>query len=100
MFDSETAIEAALRYLSEDTKGLWIESTIRISAKSDDQLLAELRNALGCDLDNFEIRMARQQNRDKWLIQFVSVKTEHGDTPQGPCVIVFDDGEISHYRPM
>ena len=80
--------------------GLWVESTVRISATSEDQLLSELRNALGRDPDDFETRMARQQNRDKRPIQFLSVKTDHGDTPQGPCVILFDDGEISHYRPM
>jgi|688.fasta_scaffold796273_2 hypothetical protein len=100
MRDRETAIATALGYLGQDAKGLWVESAIWMPASGDDEMLDQLRNVLERDLDDFEMRLACQHNRDKWMIQFVSIKTDHGDTPQGPCVFVFDDGEVSHYRPM
>ena len=100
MRDHKTAIATALGYLGDDAEGLWVESASWIPAASDDEMLEQLRNGLGRDLDDFEQRLARQHNRDKWKIQFVFIKTERGDKPQGPCLFVFDDGDVSHYRPM
>lgn len=100
MRDRESAIATAFGYLGQEAKGLWVESAKRIPAIGDDVMLEQLRNNLERDLDALEMQLARQHNRDKWMIQFVSIKTEQAETPQGPRVFVFDDGEVSHYRPM
>jgi hypothetical protein len=98
--DRETAIAAATAYLGADAKGLWVESAHRITATDDDVAISRVCNCLGRELDELETNLALQNNRDHWLLQFVFMSTDPGDTPQGPAVSVFDDGDISHIRPM
>ena len=98
--DRDAAIAAANKYLGSDADGLWVESAVRITAQDADTFLANLAAELKRDLDELETRLALKQSRDHWQIQFVSMPTDPGDTPQGPRVFVFDEGDISHIRPM
>ncbi|MFK7769567.1 MAG: hypothetical protein AB8B55_20310 [Mariniblastus sp.] len=98
--DRDAAIATAKRYLGSDADGLWVETATRIDAKQDDDAIATVASALGRALDEMETDLTLQYNRDHWLLQFVFVATERGDTPQGPAVSVFDDGDIRSMRPM
>ena len=94
------AISAAKRYLGSQADELWVETATRINAKPDDDAIAVVASALERELDEMETDLTLKYNRDHWLLQFVFVTTEPGDTPQGPAVSVFDDGDISSMRPM
>ena len=96
----DAAIATAKRYLGFDADGLWVETATRVNARPDDAAIAVVTSALERDLDEMETDLTLQYNRDHWLLQFVFVATEPGDTPQGPAVSVFDDGDIRSMRPM
>lgn len=55
---------------------------------------------MGRCFDEIELELLRTTNKSRWIVQLVFEACEHGATPQGPKVLVDDDGEISHFRPM
>ena len=65
-----------------------------------DEMRAKMEEDLGRTLDEDELRLMGQHNKSGWVVQFVFEECEAGATPQGPRVLLDDDGSVSHYRPM
>ncbi len=65
-----------------------------------DEFRTQMELDLGRRLDEDELRLMRRHNKSGWVVQFVFEECEPGATPQGPRVLLDDDGSISHYRPM
>ncbi|MCP4775991.1 MAG: hypothetical protein GY880_17315 [Planctomycetaceae bacterium] len=100
MNDSDSAILNARKYLGSDSDRLVVESVKRMDEIDLQNLRISLESGLGRELDEFELSETEEHNRDHWKIQFVFSKTTPGEPPNGPCVFVYDDGEIKHYYPM
>ena len=100
MIESDSAVKNARKYLGSNSDRLFVESMARIAKFDLQYLRSSLESGLGRELDEFELSETEKHNRDHWKIQFVFSKTNPGETPNGPCVFVYDDGEIKHYYPM
>lgn len=59
-----------------------------------------VEQVLGRSWSNDLLPIFKRFNKSGWIVQFVFESCEPGATPQGPSVLINDDGDIWHYRPM
>jgi hypothetical protein len=97
----DEAIEVAKAYARDN--GFSTEMTVHkafYSAALSERERAKMEEDLGRPMDDDELRLFQMHNNSGWVVQLVFETCPDGATPQGPKVLVNDDGEVSHFRPM
>jgi hypothetical protein len=97
----DEAIEVAKAYARDN--GFSTEMTVHkvfYSAALSERERAKMEEDLGRPMDDDELRLFQMHNNSGWVVQLVFEACPDGATPQGPKVLVNDDGEVSHFRPM
>lgn len=97
----DVVVEQARLYLKEN--GLNHQLPVRevfYHCESSEAIRALMEKDLGRALDEDALGLLERHNKPGWVVQFASEACEVGATPQGPAVLLYDDGSASHYRPM
>jgi hypothetical protein len=99
--NEDEAIAIALSYATKHKLGTALEvHEAFYREKIDEKQMQQMESDLGRPMDDCELRLLQQFNKSGWVIQLVFEACPKGATPQGPKVLVDDDGEVSHFRPM
>ena len=97
----DAVVERARRYLKEQgVKEDLVLHEVFYRSYPDADMRAALESDLKRVLDEDELRLMQIHNKPGWIVQFVFEECESGATPQGSRVLLCDDGDITHYRPM
>lgn len=100
-FTKDEAVAKALSYANDHELGrrLEVHDVFYREMINEDQK-NQMESDLGRPLDDDELRLFQLHNKSGWVVQLVVEPCPDGETPQGPKVLVNDDGEVSHFRPM
>lgn len=97
----EEAVQFAFMYARTHDLGesLEVHEAYYLKALREDQRL-EMEERLGRPMSVDEMELFEMHNSSGWVVQLVFEKCADGDTPQGPKILINDDGVVRHFRPM
>jgi hypothetical protein len=100
-FTQDEAVAKALSYAKNHDLGKELElHEVFYRETINEEQKTRMESELGRPLDEDELRLFQMHNKSGWVVQLVFEPCPDGATPQGPRVLVNDDGEVSHIRPM
>jgi hypothetical protein len=100
-FSEQEAISKALSYAKDQHLGTLLEvHEVFYRETLNEEQREQMEAELGRPLDDDELRLFQMHNKSGWIVQLVFEACPDGATPQGPKVLVNDDGNVSHFRPM